>query len=162
MTDQHLVHVGFGEMRFSTDPEDVLVAFGLGSCVALSLYDPLKKLAGVIHIVLPTDEGRNNPLPTKYADKGIRLLYDGMIEQGARKSRLIAKMAGGSSIFKHNYPVSKMEIGARNVEAVLEALQGLKIKVSGQDTGGKCGRTFRFFVGSGKAVVRTLSEQKEI
>ena len=77
-------------MVVSADPEDVLVAYGLGSCVAICLYDPLARVGGMLHALLPT-LGKNNNIahtPTKFVEQGVPLLVNALVALGANPTRL--------------------------------------------------------------------------
>ena len=69
------IAVGLGEIKLSDDPNTVLVAFGLGSCVGIGIFDPVKRIGGMLHAVLPSSTTNNNQeVPSKYVDTGIPLL----------------------------------------------------------------------------------------
>lgn len=153
------LHVGFGDYRVSSDPRSILTAIGLGSCVAVTLYDAEKKIGGMIHVVLPTGNGKETLLKGKYADHGIPGLVEAMEEAGARHGHLTAKIAGGAKILKKNYPMSTIDVGEKNVQKCLEMLARLKIPVEAQDTGGSAGRAAEFHVGTGTLIIRQRGER---
>lgn len=169
--------VNLGEVKFGRE-EDVLVCFGLGSCVGVIFYDPVAKIGGMAHVVLPTNtreskvippvlgtnvQPRQDP-PAKYADEGLPYLLESLLEKGASRLRLQAKIAGGASVL--SVPIfnkaGESEIGERNVEAVKEVLEQLKIPIIAKDTGGKQGRTMRFFVEGGRVEVSTFGSGKKL
>lgn len=137
--------------------EDILQTVGLGSCVGVCLWDPITKISGMAHIMLPTSTQGKAGNEAKYADTAIPILIDQMIALGASKLRLVAKIAGGAQMFSFYGANDIMKIGERNTEAVKQSLQTLKIKLLAQDTGGNFGRTIEFYASSGKLFVKTIN-----
>ena len=87
-----LVKVGMADMKVGAAPA-TLISYGLGSCIGISLYDPQLKVGGLLHIMLPdSTQIKNNSVIAKFADTGIKKLYDDMIKAGANKSRIVAKI----------------------------------------------------------------------
>ncbi|MGB9674359.1 MAG: chemotaxis protein CheD, partial [Anaerolineales bacterium] len=138
--------VSLGEIKISRDPEDVLIAFGLGSCVGIGMADPQLHIAGLLHAVLPYNpNGATSPSP-KYVADGIQLLLNEMIKLGAVPNRLIVRMAGGANMLVAPGFTQSFNIGTRNVEAAYETLRKLNLKLTSQEVGGTAGRTVRFYV----------------
>jgi len=162
LSGKKVVHVGIGQ-SFVLKRTGVLMAIGLGSCVGVGMYDPKEKVGGMVHILLPDSKvGKPTDLPGKFADKGVPHLLDMMLKEGARKERLIVKIAGGGSMFKVGQS-SLMDIGRRNVEAVKKVLKELGLPLHGEAVGGREGKTFVLDVETGKFYVRTVrGGQKEI
>lgn len=158
------VVANLGEIKVSNDPEVTLSCLGVGSCIALCMNDPEAKVAGMAHIVLPVsnDAARNKPNATKYADVAIPELLQEMRNNGAVRSRLVTKIAGGSQMF-NAASSNTFDTGARNIEAVKKVLADEALSISGEDTGGSKGRTVRLFVGTGTVQVKSVgSPSKEI
>lgn len=128
---------------------------GLGSCVGVTLYDPVLTLAGLVHIMLPQAPQGEVAVRTKYADTGITWLHREMLRAGASSARLIAKIAGGAQMFKMLGQGDLMRIGPRNVEATLQVLSELGVRVAGQEVGGSVGRTIEMDPATGLLQVRT-------
>lgn len=158
-TGQPLVTVRIGELHVLRR-EGVLVAIGLGSCVGVALYDPVRRVAGLAHIFLPASHnGRLVPgSPARYADTGVPALVEAMREAGALQRQIQAKIAGGAQLFLRG-DHSTLDVGRRNVEAVRAALASLGIPLVAQDVGGSRGRTMRLFADSGRVVVTTLGRE---
>lgn len=155
LNSKNIVHVGIGQ-SFVLKRTGILMAIGLGSCVGVGMYDPVEKVGGMVHILLPDSKvGKPTDLPGKFADKGVPHLLDMMIESGAKKERLIVKIAGGASMFKASRsPI--MDIGSRNVAAVKKVLKELGLSLHGEAVGGNEGKTFILDVATGKFYVRTV------
>lgn len=156
---QSIINVGMAEHHVGNDAALVLTAAGLGSCIGLMLFDPVSRIAGMSHIVLPdSNHGRDKTNPWKYADTAVPLLIAAMCARGALRSRLWAKIAGGAQMFA---PVNDMmNIGARNADAVQATLVKMNIRLLAADIGGKSGRTVRLFVEDGRVTVKTVGGQE--
>jgi len=84
------IKVGMADLKICKEP-DCLTTIGLGSCVGIALYDPLTKISGLAHIMLPdSTQIKNNSVIAKFADTGIKKLYDDMIKAGANRTRIVA------------------------------------------------------------------------
>ncbi|SHJ91263.1 chemotaxis protein CheD [Paramaledivibacter caminithermalis] len=152
----NIVKVGMADLKTTFSPK-ILTTLGLGSCVGICLYDPVKKVAGMAHIMLPDSKNiRNNSNLFKFADTGIDALIDEMVKKGASKYRLISKIAGGSQMFSFASKNDIMKIGERNVIAVKKILNDYNIPIKAQDTGGNYGRTIEFHSIDGKLLVKTI------
>src|SRR5690554_4957665 len=133
---QMIVKVGMADMNIVQDP-GIITTLGLGSCVGIILYDKTIKTAGLAHIMLPSSKHiRNNENKAKFADTGIELLLNKMIAKGCNKSKIIAKIAGGSQMFSFKTNNDMMKIGKRNVISTKETLNLLNIPIVAEDTGG--------------------------
>jgi chemotaxis protein CheD len=149
------VPVGLGELRVSRRGE--LIAYSLGSCVAICLYDPQAGLSAMAHVVLPEAPGHEKtlPLPAKYADSAVPALLAALKQQGSACRQLRCKIAGGAAVLALGGGSSLLRIGERNIEAVKVALARAGLVVSAEATGGHQGRTVRMEAASGRVFVRT-------
>jgi chemotaxis protein CheD len=141
-----------------------LVTTGLGSCVGIALYDPVAKVAGLAHIMLPdSKQGLPSSNLGKFVDTAIPALIGEMEEAGAQRCRLQAKIAGGAQMFNFPDNNDNNRIGNRNVEAAVAILSQLDIPILAQDTGGRRGRTIFFDSNNGILVVYTVdSGEREL
>jgi chemotaxis protein CheD len=137
-------NVRMGEFAVSSNAGDELVAIGLGSCIGLALVDREAGVAGLAHVVLPESQGKPGPA-AKFADLAIPDLITRLVEAGAERRRLQAVMIGGARMFTVG---ASLDIGARNSEAVREALSKERIKIHAEEIGGNRGRTARVIVGT--------------
>ncbi len=152
----NLIKVGMADLQTSRHP-CVLTTLGLGSCVGIVLYDSIKKVAGLAHVMLPSSQqARNNTNIAKFADTAIVKLIDDMINLGASKSHIVAKLAGGAQMFSFNDASEMLRIGARNVSASKEMLKSLNIPIIAEDTGGNYGRTIEIHSENGKLMIKTI------
>jgi chemotaxis protein CheD len=137
-------NVRMGEFAVSSTAGDELVAIGLGSCIGLALVDREAGVAGLAHVVLPESQGKPGPA-AKFADLAIPDLITRLIDAGAERRRLQAVMIGGARMFTVG---ASLDIGARNSEAVREALVKERIKIHAEEIGGNRGRTARVILGT--------------
>lgn len=154
-----VLSVGIADLDVAQSPDKIRTA-GLGSCVGVCIYDPVKKLAGLAHVMLPTSEiaKKNEVNIAKYADTAIPFLLQRMNELGGLKSRYIAKLAGGAQMFTFQSASDTMRIGPRNVAACKEILQAYNVPIHAEDTGGNCGRTIEFNAATGMLSIRTVNQ----
>lgn len=133
----------------------MLVAYGLGSCVAVAAYDAGAKVAGLVHILLPDSEGKAGAggEPARFADIGVDELLRQMAGAGALRARLVIKLAGGAAVLGAAN-AAKFKIGERNAEAIQERLQRHGLRAAASDLGGTRGRTLELHVAVGRTYVR--------
>ena len=152
------------EMKTGYPPE-VLAAIGLGSCVAVVLYDKHLTMAGLAHIMLPNIRGNlsnQEQNACKFADSGIHLLLDTLIKKGAKKDNLFAKIAGGAQMFSLKSNNDILKIGERNINSVKSTLGSLNIEITAEDVGGTYGRTIDFDIKNGILKVKTIGFGEKI
>lgn len=153
------IKVSISDYKISESP-DKLITIGLGSCVGIAIYDKTSKIGGLSHIMLPDSSFFSKDLkPEKFADLAIVKMVD-EITGGKKTRNLVAKIAGGSSMF--NFPDNKINgnIGDRNVQAVEAKLKELGIPILASHTGGKIGRTM--IVNLEDFIVNIRTANKEI
>lgn len=151
-----VIKVGMADLKV-TGPPEVLSTLGLGSCIGICLYDPITKVSGLAHIMLPSSQTiRNNSNRAKFADTAIQDMIDEMVNKGANKRRLVGKIAGGAQMFSFSSNNDMMKIGARNADAVRSILKDLGIPIKADDTGGNFGRTIEFYPDDGRLLIKTI------
>jgi len=160
----NLISLGLGEQAVSRNLQDVLVVYGLGSCLGICMIDPQARVAGLLHAVLPE---RSNGLeadsaahPSKYVDRGIQSLLAEMLKEGAIKSRIIIRMAGGANMLISPAMTSAFDIGTRNIEKARETLRQLNMKIAAEEVGGHKGRTVRVYVADNRVTVKLVGEKE--
>ena len=157
------INVGLGEQAISRNPEDVLVAYGLGSCVGVVMVDPASSVAGLLHAVLPRPadgNGRAQVDCSKYVEGGIEGLITAMMKEGAIKNRLVVRIVGGANMLLSSGLTKSFDIGTRNVEAAQTTLSRLKIPLAASEVGGHIGRTVRVYVGNHRVTVRVIGQKE--
>ena len=154
------IKVGMADLNVCVSP-DRICTLGLGSCVGIALRDPVTKIGGLAHIMLPDSTTiRNNSNIPKFADTGIEELVKQVTRKGANRSRLVAKIAGGAQMFGFNSNSEMVRVGERNVQATKKKLAQLKIPILAEDTGKNFGRTVIFYPETGDFVIRAVGKQE--
>ena len=157
----NMIKVGMADLKLCKAP-DAITTLGLGSCVGIAIRDPMTKIGGLAHIMLPdSTKIRNNSNIYKFADTAIDELIKQMVISGAPKSRLKAKIAGGAQMFAFQGQNDAVRVGSLNVEAVLAKLAKEGIPVVAKDTGGSHGRTIVFYPQTGKLVIRAFDQPEK-
>jgi chemotaxis protein CheD len=132
------------------------VAVGLGSCVAVTIYDRTRLVGGMAHILLPdTHAARDASNPARFATSAIPMLIEAMKAEGAR-GPFEAKMVGGAALFGAMLGSGGQQMGERNVNSARAVLAALGISIVGSETGGTTGRTAAFDVATGVLEVRSV------
>ncbi len=161
-----IIKVGMADLKTCVSPNGV-TTLGLGSCVGIAIRDPQTKIGGLAHIMLPDSKAmRNGQLNVaKFADTGIEELVRQMERLGAMRRRMVAKIAGGATMFPFQGQGSSMnvgQVGDRNVEATKAKLKELKIPIIAQDTGKNYGRTVIFYPETGDYVIRAVGRAESV
>ncbi|MCY6483645.1 chemotaxis protein CheD [Clostridium aestuarii] len=152
------IRVGIADLNIALPPKK-LITVGLGSCVGIAIYDSIRKVGGLAHIMLPDSTQFNKVTnPMKFADLAIPLLMDKMIKKGAVKRNLKAKIAGGASMFNFSDKSLIMDIGNRNSVSVKKVLKEFAIPIIAEDTGGNKGRTMVFSIENGVVQIKTVGK----
>lgn len=150
------VHVRIGEVCVRSE-QGVLFAIGLGSCVGVALYDPRYKVAGLAHVMLPEPPARKTDFVRgRYARTAIEMLVDQMVEAGARKRGMYARIVGGAAMFADVLPQEGIGLGERNVAAVIKTLGKHSIPLKAQQTGGSYGRSVFLDADNGTLTIRAV------
>ena len=131
---------------------DIALVTLLGSCVAACLRDPLLRLGGVYHFLLP-DGQVGDGAPTRYGSFAMELLINDLLKRGASRGRLEAKVFGGGNVLRG---FTANPVGTRNAEFVRQYLAAERIPVVGEDLGGIHPRKVWFFPHTGRVVVQRL------
>jgi len=154
------VQVGISEFVV-TEGDATLKAYGLGSCVAVVLYDEAASVGALAHVMLPNgDESDSSDLkPGKFADTAIRAMLRRMVEEGASYTDVEAKIAGGSDMFE--FDSFGEGVGRRNVQAAEDELEKLGVPLVAKDVGGSRGRTVIFDTESMDVTITTASDDGE-
>lgn len=154
--------VGVAEAAVSTDADDVLVTYALGSCIGLALFDPAAGVGGLLHSQLPVsslDPVRAEQNPYLFTDTGVARLLQELFDRGASRRRIIAKLAGGAESLsgEHTY-----RVGPRNVAVARRVLWRNDIMLAAEDVGGNAPRTMFLYLTDGATIVRSRGEHVEL
>jgi chemotaxis protein CheD len=139
-------------------PDNVVYTIGLGSCVAVVLYELDRRVGGIAHAMLPMPaNGRRNTPVARFASSAVPTLLDLMLEAGADAARVQARLAGGASMFETLLSETGRRLGLRNVEAARAALEQHRIPIVGEDVGGSHGRSVYLHTTDGRLTITSVA-----
>jgi len=152
------VVVGVADMRVSNNAAEVLVTHALGSCIGVAIYDPLAKVGGILHFMLPDsllDPVKGQENPHMFADTGLPRLFRECYQMGAQKSRLQVKVAGGSQVLGSK---EYFQIGRRNFAALRKIFLKNNVLIDKADVGGTQARTMFLEIATGNVWVKVMGQ----
>ena len=153
-----VIKVGMADLAVCSG-DDAVTTLGLGSCIGIAIRDPGTGIGGLVHIMLPSStEIRNNSNRPKFADTGIDELIKEMVEQGANRSRLVAKIARGAQMFAMKTTNDTLRVGERNAAAAKEKLKEYNIRLLAEDCGLNYGRTVEFYSETGDYIIKAVGK----
>jgi len=155
---EHIVSIS--DMRVTGRARDVLVTHSLGSCLGLAAFDPVAKVAGLIHCLLPVmpkNKPRTNPC--MFVNTGVTAMIRSMYNRKAQKQHLILKAAGCGRMINIS---NKFDTGANNFEALCKLLELNELELAAREIGGTKPRTMRLFADTGKVVISSLGQTWEL
>jgi chemotaxis protein CheD len=137
---------------------EVLITVGLGSCVAIVLYDAVARIGGMAHVLLPSPGlSRDDGNPAKFPQTAVPRLLELMCQCGAFPRRLTGRLVGGASMFASLAAPGTIQMGDRNVVASRQALNQHGIPLTGEAVGGDYGRTVRLSVADGRLDISSVA-----
>lgn len=154
--------VGVADMKLSNDRNSALVTYALGSCIGVTIYDPVAKVGGMLHFMLPDSKinaAKAAEKPAMFADIGIPSLFNQAYELGAKKSRLIVCAAGGAEVLDDD---GHFKVGKRNRTMLRKLFWKNNILLSADDTGGSISRTLMMTLSNGEIVIRTKGKETKL
>lgn len=149
------ITVGVGEYFVTRNPEMCLVTYALGTCLGVTLYDPLARVGGMLHFMLPTsavNQERAKRQPAVFCDTGLPLLLLTASQLGAARHRLVLKVAGGASILNQG---ESFDIGKKNYRVLLQLLAQNHLTLAAEAVGGTRSRTLKMDIATGTIILRT-------
>ena len=153
-----LLVAGIGEMVMSSSQNTHLVAYGLGSCIALAVWDPRAKVGGLAHFMLPNGPA-NNSSPVKFIDTGLDTFLKAVEAKGAVLNRSTLRAAGAAAMLTVG---GGLAIGKRNAETMQAALSERGLTLAATSLGGNVGRTVQLEVSDGRVLIKSLSSVTEL
>jgi chemotaxis protein CheD len=156
------VVVNVSDARTSDTVEDVLVTYSLGSCIGVALYDPIARLAGLLHYQLPSssmDLQRAKENPFMFADSGMRALLEAMESRGAQKRRMKVKLAGAAQMLND---ANLFNIGKRNHASIRKLLWQYGMFIEAEEIGGAIPRTLYLRAADGAVTIRSHQQTREL
>lgn len=156
------IMVGMADLNIGRGT-NVLTTVGLGSCIGLTLYDPVTKIGGLVHYMLPDSKAvSNNSNIAKFCDTGVQELLKWVTMAGANRGRLVAKIAGGAKMFAVTQESSVGSVGERNALAAKQILCQLNIRLVAEDTGLNFGRTVELHCDTGDFYIKAVRKPVKI
>ena len=154
--------VGVADMKVSRAPGDTIITYSLGSCIGVALHDPVAKVGGLLHFMLPEsslspEKAKANPF--MFADTGIAAFFRESYRLGAAKERIVVKVAGGSQVLDPN---GMFNIGKRNILAMRKIFWQHGVLMGGTALGGTVNRTVTVHVSTGEVHVKTSGQGTEL
>ena len=147
--------VGVSDMKVSNDLDSVIITYSLGSCIGITVYDPVVRVGGILHFMLPEsslDSGKDQTRPYMFADTGVPALFKAAYKLGAKKQRMKVIVVGGAQILDQK---GFFNIGKRNYMAAKKVLWKNNVMIDYQDVGGNVNRTIKLAVKNGDAWIKT-------
>ena len=146
-------------MQVSNGPDANLITYSLGSCIGVSIYDPVAKVGGLLHFMLPEstlDEAKARKNPFMFADTGIPALFKEAYRLGAAKQRMKVIVVGGAQVLDQK---GFFNIGKRNHMAVRKIFWKNKVMIDYEEVGGNVNRTIKLLINNGEAWIKTSGQQ---
>ncbi len=142
--------VGVADMKVSKQPGDIVVTHALGSCLGITVYDPVSTVGGIFHVMLPSsdvnpEKAKKNPY--MFVDKGTPAFFQKLYSSGADKKRIIVKVAGGAALGSGD---DFFAIGKRNFLMLRKLFWKNGIMIKGEDVGGSISRTLFLDMSNGR------------
>ena len=153
-----MLAVGVGDLKLTAEDGEILVTYGLGSCIGIAIWDPVARVAGMLHFMLPesqSDPEKARQNPALYADTGIPLLFRSAYQLGADKKRLLVRVAGGAQVLDGD---GIFNIGKRNYLAMKKIFWKAGVMIHAEEVGGNISRTLRLEAGSGKLLLQEAGQ----
>ena len=158
----NMIKVGMADLNTCASP-DSITTLGLGSCIGVVLYDPRKKICGMVHVMLPDSSAiKKNDNLAKFADTGIKQLIEQLEQKGVSRMSLSAKIAGGAQMFAFNTANEMLKVGLRNAEAVRKVLASYRIRIISEDCGENYGRTIEFYPETSELHIKAIGKPVKI
>lgn len=158
----NIIKVSMADLKVGRAP-DSLTTLGLGSCIGLTLYDPVTKIGGLVHYMLPdSTKLKNNSNIAKFGDTGIKELYKQVVANGASPRRLVAKIAGGAKMFEVSGLSQVGNVGERNSEEAKIILKELRIPLIAEDIGLNYGRTVVLDCNNGDYIIKSVGKTQKV
>ncbi len=156
------ITIGVADIAITNDPNATLVTYALGSCIGVTIYDPIAKIGGMLHFMLPLSKVNPDKAakrPAMFADTGIPLLFRSAYELGAQKERMIVCAAGGAEILNDD---GHFRVGSRNRTMLRKLFWKNNILLSADETGGNISRTLVMPLSDGTVSIRNRGKEKTL
>lgn len=151
-------------MKISAAADDTLITYALGSCLGISVYDPIAKVGGLLHAMLPVssvnpEKAQQNPFV--FVDTGVPQLFKAAYAAGARKERIVLKVAGGATM-KENEADDQFQIGKRNFTMLRKLLWKNNVLIESYNVGENYSRTMWLDVATGEVTLKINNQENKL
>jgi chemotaxis protein CheD len=153
-SNSHFLHAG--QVFVSAEAKSIVLI--LGSCVGVCIWDAVNAIGGATHYLLPSWDGTGGASP-RYGNVAVSILLQKLLEAGANRGQLRAKVFGGGCLFdsmRESSSHKEHHLGSRNVEMALEILTKAQIPVVSTVVGVDRGQRIVFRTDTGDAEIRVL------
>lgn len=154
--------VGVADIAVTDDPQARIVTYALGSCIGVTVFDPTAQVGGMLHFMLPNAKscpGKADSRPAMFGDTGIAMLFDAILDIGAKRDRLVVCAAGGAEIIADN---GHFRVGSRNRTLLRKLFWKNNILLAAEETGGTISRTMSLQMATGAVAIRNKSEERTL
>lgn len=159
---EHKVVVGIADLAVSNNPNTILTTYSLGSCLGVAVYDPIVKVGGLLHLMLPDsriDPAKAAAQPAMFVDSGVPALFRAAYDLRAEKHRMLIYVAGGAQVLDNS---GFFSIGKRNYDALSQLLQQHNLRIRAEDVGGLSNRTLHLNLRTGEVTLKISGQPKEL
>ena len=161
LKERRVLRVKTADVKTARSPW-ILETLAIGSCVAISLYDPVEKMGGLCHSLLPEPNADDEPPSPKFTTEALDIMVEDLRKDGASSDRLQAKIIGGANLFQSLGESEELSMGRRNVEAARTVLDKLGVHVAGEDVGGTLGRSMSLHTDTGQVRIRSADGAEKV
>jgi len=154
--------VGIADLAVSNDPNRTLTTYSLGACLGVAIYDPVVKVGGLLHVMLPDssiDPVKAAKLPAMFVDTGVPSLFRACYQMQAEKQRMLIAVAGGAQILDNN---GVFNIGSRNFDALCRLLKEHSLRIQAEHVGGMANRTMQLNLATGEVRLKVSGQPQEV
>jgi len=154
--------VGISDLYVSDNKDDIIVTYSLGSCIGVTVYDPVVHVGALIHCMLPLSKmypDKSNTNPYMFVDTGVTQMLQAVYDLGAKRDRLIVKVAGGASLLDKK---RMFRIGERNFSVTRKVLWKNNLLIAAEDVGGSKSRTVILNMDTGKTTIKNKGQEVEL
>ncbi len=160
--DVETVVVDISDFKVTDDPRVVLATYALGSCIAVVAHDPVRRVTGMLHFMLPlsrTNPARAKERPAMFADTGLPLLFETLYARGCHKADIVVKVVGAGQLYDDR---GTFDIGRRNHLILSKILEQNNVWIAAEDVGGTSSRSVRVHVATGEVIVRSHGREASL
>lgn len=153
--------VGVGGLAVSNNQAIILTTYSLGSCLGVTIYDPVSRAGGMLHAMLPDSSlnaAKASEQPAMFVNTGVSALFRAAYSFKAEKHRMRICVAGGAQFLDKS---GFFNIGQRNFASFSRLLEENGLTIEAKDVGGVASRTLLLHLNTGEVRVKSSGQQEE-